>query len=270
MRVHDERSAMRSTTRAMLAALVAGGLGVLGLPARPGAQEEPDPVASGAAPAQVHEEPSLPPRLPAPPSLRLHVEGALTDLRSNTTRWPDGTTSSPACTGLVDCDLGLAAALGLDWSSRRRVGVGLRGRMHRHFAGDANDLGRRLYVLEVLSVPHVNLPWFGRRFPRGGARPYLALPVGVAWSFQTRAWSRAVREDWHSRPGLSVGAALGLELFWSRRWGGLMELGYQARFMSADVVSTPVDEPSARVSERVTTTQHQILFSVGIVFGVRP
>jgi hypothetical protein len=142
--------------------------------------------------------------------------------------------------------------------------------LHRLFEGEANYFGRRLYVLEVLSVPHVNLPWYWRRFPRGGARPYVALPVGLAWTYQTRAWSRAVHEDWNSRPGLSVGAALGLELFWSRRWGGLVELGYQARFMSADVISTPVDEPSARVSERVTTTQQQILFTVGVVFGVRP
>lgn len=125
-------------------------------------------------------------------------------------------------------------------------------------------------MFDVLLVPHVNLPWHWQRFPRGGARPYLAAPFGVAWSYQSRNWTRAVNEDWNSRPGLSVGAALGLELFWNRRWGGLVELGYQARFLSADVISTPVDEPQARVSERVTTTQHQILFSSGIVFGLLP
>jgi hypothetical protein len=261
---------MSAMSRVCLAAHIAGGLAALGLSAHAAAQQALDPLGSGDAPARVPETPDLPPRLPAPPSLRVHVEGALTDLQANTTRWPDGTTSSPTCTGLVSCNLGLAAGLGLDWSSRGHVGFGVRARMHRHFAGDANDFGRRLYVLDLLSVPHVDLPWFSRRFPRGGARPYVALPVGLAWSFQTRAWSRAVHEDWNSRPGLSVGAALGLELFWSRRWGGLMELGYQARFMSADVISTPIDEPSARVSERVTTTQHQLLFSVGIVLGVRP
>ena len=76
-------------------------------------------------------------------------------------------------------------------------------------------------------------------------------------------------EDWNSRPGLSAGAAIGLEMYWSRRWGTLVELGYQARFLSADVISTPVDEPQAQVSERVTTTQHQILFSVGLLVGLR-
>jgi len=59
-------------------------------------------------------------------------------------------------------------------------------------------------------------------------------------------------------------------MYWSHRWGTFLELGYQARFLSADVVSTPVSEPQAQVSERVTTTQHQILFTVGVVFGLRP
>jgi hypothetical protein len=65
-----------------------------------------------------------------------------------------------------------------------------------------------------------------------------------------------------------VGAAVGFELFWTPRWGVLLEVGYQARFMSADVTSTPVDEPQAQVTERVTMRQHQILLSVGIVFGL--
>jgi len=130
-------------------------------------------------------------------------------------------------------------------------------------------LGRHLDVVEVLVVPQVSVPWKWRRWPRGGARPYFAVPVGVAWSYQSRNWTRAVTEDWNSRPGLSAGAAIGLEIYWSRRWGTLVELGYQARFLSADVVSTPVDEPQAQVSERVTTTQHQILFSVGLLVGLR-
>jgi hypothetical protein len=78
-----------------------------------------------------------------------------------------------------------------------------------------------------------------------------------------------VNEDWNSRTGLSLGAAIGFELFWTPRWGALVELGYQARFMSADVTSTPVDEPAARVTERVTMRQQQLMLSLGIVFGLR-
>ena len=117
-------------------------------------------------------------------------------------------------------------------------------------------------------MPQLHVPW-NRRVPRGGALSYVALPIGLAWSFQSRTWTRAVNEDWNSRPGLSVGAAIGVEMFWGRRWGTLVELGYQARFLSAEVISTPVDEPQAQASERVTTTQQQILLTVGLLFGLR-
>jgi hypothetical protein len=58
-------------------------------------------------------------------------------------------------------------------------------------------------------------------------------------------------------------------MYFSLRFGMRVELAYQARFLSADVVSTPVDEPQSQVAERVTTTQQQLLFSLGIVFGLR-
>jgi hypothetical protein len=35
------------------------------------------------------------------------------------------------------------------------------------------------------------------------------------------------------------------------------------------VVSTPVNEPQSQVTERVKTTQQQLLFSLGVVFGLR-
>jgi hypothetical protein len=130
-------------------------------------------------------------------------------------------------------------------------------------------LGRHLDVVEMLIIPQLNLPWKWRRWPPKGARPYIAIPLGLAWSFQYRNWTRAVDEDWNSRTGVSVGVAVGYEMYFSPRFGMRVELGYQARFLSADVVSTPVDEPQSQVTERVTTTQQQLLFSLGIVFGLR-
>lgn len=169
------------------------------------------------------------------------------------------------------CGIVVSLGMGVDWAPFRQVSFGLRGRWFipgAAYSDNTNMLGRHLDVVEILLVPQLGLPW-DLRFPRGGARPYLALPVGVAWSYASRNWTRAVNEDWGARPGLSVGAALGIELFWGPRLGTLLELGYQAHFLSSDVTQTPVDEPPARVTERVTTTQHQIFFSVGIVFGVR-
>jgi hypothetical protein len=242
-----------------LLVLLGAALGTLSVPARALAQE-----------ADPFDEARLapPPAVPAPARLRLLGEGSLTNLRSDSMRWPDGTTAAPSCPNLIGCDPGLAVGLGLEWSSESRFGVGLRSRLHRRFEGDAMYLGRRLYVLEVLSVSRVNLPWPWQRKRHADVHPYVALPLGLAWTFQTRTWSRAVNEDWNSRTGLSVGAAVGFELFWTPRWGVLLEVGYQARFMSADVTSTPVDEPQAQVTERVTMRQHQILLSVGIVFGL--
>ena len=203
------------------------------------------------------------------PGLRLHVEGALGLLLSDSSRWPDGLRASPSCPPLSDevCDFAPALALGMDWSLSHHFDLGLRGRWIHPFPV-RTMLGRHLDVVEVLIVPQLNVPWKWRRWPPKGARPYVAAPVGVAWSFQYRNWTRAVSEDWNSRPGLSAGVAVGFEMYFSRRFAILVELGYQARFLSADVVSTPVDEPEAQVSERVTTTQHQILFSVGVLFGL--
>jgi hypothetical protein len=222
-------------------------------------------VPAGAmAQQEVHQEVQS----PVPPSLRLRLEVALGQLSSDSTQWHDGSQASPSCAPyLYACDLSPALGLGIDWSPLRYIGLGLRGRWVHQLAS-TSIFGRHLDVLEVLSVPQVNLPWKWRRFPRRGARPYVALPLGVAWSFQSRSWTRAVNEDWNSHPGLSAGVAVGLEMYWTARWGSLVELGYQARFLSADVVSTPVDEPQAQASEHVTTRQHQIIFSVGLLFGL--
>jgi len=211
-------------------------------------------------------------RVPTPPSLRLHVDGSFGHSISDLSRWPDGSTTSLSCSPLAfACGTVVAVGIGVDWAPFHHVSLGLRGRWFipgASYSDNTNMLGRHLDVVEALLVPQLRLPWKWR-IPRGGARPYLTMPVGVAWSYESRNWTRAVTEDWRSRPGLSAGAAVGIELFWGRRLGTLLELGYQARFLSADVVSTPVDEPQAQVSERVTTTQHQLLFSLGILFGLQ-
>jgi hypothetical protein len=62
-----------------------------------------------------------------------------------------------------------------------------------------------------------------------------------------------------------VGAALGFEFYVSRRWGFVVETNYQERYLSADVVETPVGEPQARASERVTLMQRHLAFSVGLL-----
>ena len=208
--------------------------------------------------------------LPALPSLRLHVEGALGMFLSDSSQWPDGVRASPSCPPLSAevCDFTPALALGMDWSPLQRFDFGLRGRWIHPFP--VRDLlGRHLDVVELLIVPQYNLPWKWRRWPPRGARPYVAVPVGVAWSFQYRDWTRAVNEDWNGRPGLSAGVAAGFEMYFSPRFAIFMELGYQARLLFSDVVSTPVNEPQSQVTERVKTTQQQLLFSLGVVFGLR-
>jgi hypothetical protein len=208
----------------------------------------------------------------SPPDLRLHLEAGLGADLYRSMQMPDGSRASPSCSSgeLIPllCKLIPALDLGIDWSPVEAFGAGLHARWLPALRGGASTLGRRLDILEVLLVPQVRLPW-PWRFPRGGARPYLAAPLGVAWSFQSKKWERAVNESWNSRPGLSAGAALGLELFWGPRWGTLFELDYRARFLSSDVVSTPLDEPALAASERVTVTQHQLVFSVGVVLGLR-
>jgi len=202
-----------------------------------------------------------------PPRLGLHVENALGLFLANSTRWPDGSRASPSCAPLDDaCNFSVALGLGMDWLPLRHFGLGLRGRWV-HPRSSATILGRHLEVVEVLAVPQLHLPWKWRRFPPAGARSYLAVPIGVAWSFLSRRWTRAVKEDWNGRPGLSTGVALGLEMYWSRRWGTLVELAYQVRFLRATLISTPVDEPQAQVGQQITTTHHQILFSVGLLLG---
>lgn len=205
-----------------------------------------------------------------PPSLRVHLAGGLGMYLSDTSQWPDGVRASPSCPPLSSevCNLAPMLALGIDWSALDRFDVGLRGRWIHPF--QVRDLlGRHLDVIEVLVVPRFNLPWDWPPWPRRRARLYLAAPLGVAWSIQYRSWTRAVNEEWNSRPGLSAGAAAGVEMYLGRRWGLLVELGYQMRFLSADVVSTPVDEPQSRVSERVVTAQQQLLLTLGVIFGLR-
>ena len=207
----------------------------------------------------VNEGAPLPP--PRPPRLRLHLAAGLANAGPNGTMatWPDGSTVDSWCS---NCMFSQIADVGADWSSTSYYGLGLRGRWVRD--GDYNLLGRYSDVLEILLTPQLSLPW-PWRWPRGGLRPYLALPIGPAWSFQSRAWSRAVVEEWHSRTGVSVGAALGFEFYVSRRWGFVVETNYQERYLSADVVETPVGEPQARASERVTLMQRHLAFSVGLL-----
>jgi hypothetical protein len=214
----------------------------------------------------VKEGVPLPP--PRPPQLRLHLAAGLAEGGPNGTmaNWPGGSTVDSWCSTCPFTQVSPVLDLGADWSPTRYYGLGLRGRWVR--GGDSyNLLGRHWDVLEVLLTPQLNLPW-PWRWPRGGLRPYLALPIGPAWSFQSRAWSRAVAEEWHSRTGVSVGGALGFEFYVSRRWGFVVETSYQERTLSADVVETPVGEPQAQASERVTLMQRHLAFSVGLLVAL--
>lgn len=200
----------------------------------------------------------------APPRLRLHAGAGIADGgRGTMARWPGGATEyascSPSCTYAPILDLGVV------WSPWPHLGFGLRGRW---VPGSARSvLGRRWDVLEVTFTPELDLPWPWRG-PRGRMRPYLALPIGPAWSFTSRDGGRAVQEDWKARTGSSVGAALGFEFYLNRRIGFVGELSYQERFLSADVVETPVDEPQARASERVTLNQRYLTFTAGLLLGL--
>ena len=225
-----------------------------------------------AASAEARAQEAVEAPLPLPPRLRLHVEVGLGAYLSYSMQMPDGSRASPSCSSLqlipALCRITPALGLGMDWSPVPLFGLGLRGRWVPAIAGNGSIFGRRLDVVEVMLVPQMSLPW-RKRIPRGGARTYVAAPVGLAWSFESRGWERAVREDWESRPGLSAGIALGFELFWGARWGTFLELDYRARFLSADVVSTPLAEPASQATERVTVIQHQLVFSVGLLFGMQ-
>jgi len=213
----------------------------------------------------------IPLPLPAPPQRRLHLAIGLADPGPNGTmaKWPGGSTEDSQCPGIQLCSLNPILDLGADWSPTRHFGFGVRARWLKgtDFTDWPRVMGRTWDVLEVLLTPQLNLPW-PWRWPRGGLRPYLALPIGPAWSFQSRAWSRAVAEEWHSRTGVSVGGALGFEFYLSRRWGFVVETSYQERYLSADVVETPVDEPQAQASERVTLMQRHLAFSVGLLVAL--
>jgi|GEM_PF-5430482 len=212
-------------------------------------------------------DPLLPPRLS---HVRFHLAVGLAETGPNGTMadWPGGSTVNSSCSTCLFTQVSPVVDLGVDWSPTRCFGLGLRGRWV-HGDDSYSIMGRHWDVLEVLLTPQLNLPWpWPWRWPRGGLRPYLALPIGPAWSFQSRAWSRAVAEEWHSRTGVSVGAALGFEFYVARRWGFLVETNYQERYLSADVVQTPVDEPQAQASERVTLMQRHLTFSIGLLVAL--
>lgn len=211
-------------------------------------------------PANAHAQEQGRPRLS--PSLYAHAEGILADSTSDVTRWPDGSSASPAGSNKIH-GFGYGLGAGMACSVIPRFTLGLRGRWLQRSPLET-VWGRRLDVVEAVLVPQLNLL---RRI--GNMRPYVAVPLGAAWSIQRRSWTRAVEEEWNSRPGLTVGGSVGIEVFGPSQLGLLLELGYQARFLSASVISTPVEEPQSRVSERVTTTQHQIIFSAGLALGLR-
>ena len=208
----------------------------------------------------------IPLPLPRPPRVRLHLAAGLADAGPNGTmaKWPGGSTVDSWCS--TGCLFSQVLDLGANWWPTHYFGLGLRGRWVRGGNSD-NLLGRHWDVLEALLTPELNLPW-PWHWPRGGLRPYLALPSGPAWSFQSRAWSRAVAEEWHSRTGVSVGGALGFEFYISRRWGFVVETSYQERYLSADVVETPVGEPQAQTSERITLMQRHLTFTVGLLVAL--
>jgi hypothetical protein len=202
---------------------------------------------------------------PEPPRLRLHIDGAIAHFYGEAwMRWSGGETEYASCATGQACGFTLALAAGADVSLSRHVSLGLRARWLVGGSQWNEVQGRSLSVVEILFVPQVSLPWKWR-WPRGGLRPYLALPVGPAWSFLSRTWSRAVHEEWDSRIGLSVGLALGMEFYLSRRWGWLVETSYQAHFLSGNVTQTPVDEPSAEVTTPVTAKQGMLLLTLGLL-----
>lgn len=200
-----------------------------------------------------------------PPRLRLHgTVGLAHGGRGTIATWPRGREEVAACSS--DCLVFPVLDLGVDGSLSRLLGMGLRTRWTPRQWQDG-VMGRRWDVVEVLLTPQINLPWPGTRL-RDRLRPYLAFPIGPAWAFATRGWSRAVDEEWNSRTGLSVGATVGVEFYLKRRLGFVGEITCQERFMSADVVETPVAEPSARATERVTLRQRYLTISVGILLGL--
>lgn len=150
--------------------------------------------------------------------------------------------------------------VGVMWTPLRYAGIGLLARALL----SPMVLGRTRTMAEVLAFPQAHVP-----FPRSArSRIYLGLPVGVVWSSQSQDWGRAVQEDWKGHAGLSVGAALGTELWAAKTpWGGLIEIAYQARFYSADLTSTLEDAREVQVKDRIEYRDHQILISMGLLLG---
>jgi hypothetical protein len=77
------------------------------------------------------------------------------------------------------------ASCGFDWSPARLFGLGVHARWLVGRAAWEEYLGRHIDIIEVLLVARLELPWKWR-WPYGGARPYLALPLGPAWSYESR------------------------------------------------------------------------------------
>ena len=100
-------------------------------------------------------------------------------------QWPHGASEYQSCGAFLVCGFRFALGAGLDWSPTRFFGLG----STRALACGAGSLGRipraPHHIIEVLLVPRLELPWKWR-WPYGGARPYLALPLGPAWSYESR------------------------------------------------------------------------------------
>jgi hypothetical protein len=229
--------------------------------------DDEDPFEEEGALIPNAQPPAKPLPLVPPPRLRVQIKAGLAETYGPSwIQWSDGNREYESCPSFP-CGLRFALGAGVDWSPVRYFGIGLHARWLVGRATWEEALGRHLDIVEVLVAPQLNLPWKWH-WPPGGMRPYLALPFGPAWSFQSRTWSRAVHEDWNSRIGLSAGVALGMEFYWKHRLGWFFELNYQQHYLSADVIQTPVDEPAARATERVTAREAALILSIGHLFSL--
>lgn len=200
------------------------------------------------------------------PALRLVLDLSVGWLLAARESSAQGSSSPALCSDIAPALFCMGAlSLGADWSPVRRASVGLRAR----WAFDpSTSLGHERAFVEGLIIPQLHSPraW---TWPSGmTARPYLALPLGIAWPLQKKTWTRAVSEDWNGHGGPTIGIATGTEMWLGRRWGVVADLSYQLRFFSADVTSTPFDFPQLQVREHVSYRQQQLLLSAGVLLGL--
>jgi hypothetical protein len=59
-----------------------------------------------------------------------------------------------------------------------------------------------------------------------------------------------------------------MEFYWKHRWGWFVELNYQKHVLPADVTQTPVDEPQASMTERVSVREADLILSVGYLLSL--